>query len=56
MLLQIGCVPSVIVSSTLMDCEVMKTQDLVFVSRPHLSLPRKLMYDCGIAFATYGEY
>jgi len=39
-----------------MACEVMKIQDLVFATRPRLSVPRKLMYDCDMIFAPYGEY
>ena len=56
MFLKLGCVPTIIISSAQMACEVMKIQDLVFATRPRLSVPRKLMYDCDMIFAPYGEY
>ena len=46
MLLQNGGIPIVIISSAQMACEVRKTQDLIFASRPPLSEPMELIYDC----------
>ncbi|VVA25870.1 PREDICTED: cytochrome P450 [Prunus dulcis] len=57
MLLHLGKVPTLIVSSAEMAKDVMKTQDTVFCSRPQTTAPSILFYDGhDIAFAPYGEY
>nr|XP_029123446.1 cytochrome P450 71A1 isoform X2 [Elaeis guineensis] len=57
MLLQLGQVPALVVSSVDMAREIMKTQDHIFASRPSLKVPRTLLYDGrDVAFAPYGEY
>ncbi|KAL5993805.1 hypothetical protein ACLOJK_038162 [Asimina triloba] len=59
MLLQLGSVPAVIVSSAEMAEEVLKTHDVAFAGRP---LPlskaaRDIIYGCNdVAFAPYGDY
>ncbi|XP_058093608.1 cytochrome P450 71A1-like [Magnolia sinica] len=55
--LQLGHVPTLIVSSARIAKEVMKSQDLHFCSRPALVSQRKLSYNFSdVAFAPYGEY
>ncbi|GAB4860617.1 hypothetical protein Ancab_035777 [Ancistrocladus abbreviatus] len=57
MFLQLGEVPTVIVSSAAMAKEVMKTHDLPFSSRPQLFSAKWLFYDCtDIVFSPYGAY
>ncbi|ONK66257.1 uncharacterized protein A4U43_C06F5840 [Asparagus officinalis] len=56
MLLRIGCVPTIIVSSEEMAREVMKKNDLGSASRPKSSMAKMLIYDRDMAFAPYGEY
>ncbi|XP_072979792.1 cytochrome P450 71A1-like [Typha angustifolia] len=57
MLLQLGQIPTLVVSSVDMAREVLKTQDHIFASRPALKVPKKLFYDGkDVAFAPYGEY
>ncbi|GAB4860610.1 hypothetical protein Ancab_035770 [Ancistrocladus abbreviatus] len=57
MFLQLGEVPTVIVSSAAMAKEVMKTHDLPFSSRPQLFSAKWLFYDCtNIVFSPYGAY
>lgn len=57
MLLHMGRVPTIVVSSPDMACEVMKTHDLTFASRPSTSMAKLLLYGCcDIGFAPYGEY
>ncbi|KAJ6821673.1 cytochrome P450 71A1-like [Iris pallida] len=56
MLVHLGCVPTVVVSSAEVAREVMKTHDLAFASRPAMSTAKKLLYDCDVGFAPYGEY
>lgn len=57
MLLRLGSVPTLVVSSAEAAQEVMKTHDLAFVDRPRLKLFEKLMYNYkDVAFAPYGEY
>ncbi|ONK81640.1 uncharacterized protein A4U43_C01F31380 [Asparagus officinalis] len=56
MLLQLGSVPTVVVSSAEMACKIMKTHDLIFASRPPLSMTKRLLYDSDVAFTPYGEY
>lgn len=57
MLLKLGSVPTIVVSSAELAQEVMKTQDMIFASRPSLELAKKLFYDCrDMVFAPYGAY
>ncbi|KAG1362259.1 Cytochrome P450 71A1 [Cocos nucifera] len=57
MLLKLGSVPTIVVSSAELAQEVMKTQDMIFASRPSLELPKKLFYGCrDVIFAPYGAY
>ena len=57
MYLRIGQVPTIIVSSPEFAKEVMRTQDVVFASRPRVLSSQIMLYDCtDIAFAPYGEY
>ncbi|KAL2490856.1 Cytochrome [Abeliophyllum distichum] len=57
MMLHLGSVPAVIVSSADAAREIMKTQDLIFSNRPKLSIPDKIVYGSkDIAFAPYGEH
>ncbi|CAK9140769.1 unnamed protein product [Ilex paraguariensis] len=57
MLLHLGGVPVLIVSSADAAHEIMKTHDLIFSNRPKSSIPSRLLYDSkDIAFAPYGEY
>ncbi|KAK1270872.1 hypothetical protein QJS04_geneDACA004271 [Acorus gramineus] len=55
--LQLGQVPTLIVSSPQYAEEILKTQDKIFGSRPALKVPRLLLYGTrDIAFAPYGEF
>lgn len=57
MLLRLGQVDLVVISSRAAAEDVTKTQDLNFASRPELAAPRALSYGCtNIAFAPYGNY
>ncbi|KAK9073552.1 hypothetical protein SSX86_007876 [Deinandra increscens subsp. villosa] len=57
MLLHLGSIPTLVVSSAEVAREVMKTHDLVFSDRPSLSIPNILFYgSTDIAFSRYGEY
>ncbi|URD93420.1 cytochrome P450 [Musa troglodytarum] len=57
MLLQLGQVPALVVSSVDMAREVMKEQDHIFASRPSLKVPNMLLRDGrDVAFAPYGNY
>ncbi|PIA30309.1 hypothetical protein AQUCO_05600025v1 [Aquilegia coerulea] len=56
MLLHLGRVPTLVVSSSDFAREVMKTYDHVFSSRLELMIPKRLLYGQDIAFAPYGEY
>ncbi|GAB2269750.1 hypothetical protein Dimus_004672 [Dionaea muscipula] len=57
MFLQLGEIPTVVVSSAAMAKEVMKTHDLAFCSRPQLYSAKWLFYDCtNIVFSPYGAY
>ncbi|XXG88779.1 hypothetical protein AAC387_Pa12g0949 [Persea americana] len=57
MLLQLGQVPTLIVSSADMAEEITKTHDIAFASRPPLTSARQLFYGCtDMAFAPYSEY
>lgn len=55
--LQLGQVPTVVVSSAKMAKEVMKTHDLALSSRPQIFSAKHLFYDCtDIVFSPYGSY
>lgn len=55
--LQLGQIPTVIISSPQMAKEVLKTHDLAFATRPKLVVADIIHYDStDIAFSPYGEY
>ncbi|KAL0441104.1 UNVERIFIED_CONTAM: cytochrome [Sesamum radiatum] len=57
MLLHIGTVPTLVVSSADAAREILKTHDLIFADRPQSSVGRRLLYDFKDVFvAPYGEY
>ncbi|RCV26479.1 hypothetical protein SETIT_5G248700v2 [Setaria italica] len=57
MLLRLGRVPTVVVSSAAGAEEVMRARDLAFASRPRSAMADRLLYDSrDVAFAPYGEY
>ncbi|CAA2987791.1 cytochrome P450 71A6-like [Olea europaea subsp. europaea] len=57
MLVHLGRVPAVIVSSADGAREIMKNQDLIFSNRPKSRLPDEVVYGSkDIAFASYGEH
>ncbi|XP_026377946.1 cytochrome P450 71A9-like [Papaver somniferum] len=57
MFIQIGSVPSLVISSTDVTKEVFRDHDIVFSGRPALYAANKLLYGCtDITFAPYGEY
>jgi 4-hydroxyphenylacetaldehyde oxime monooxygenase len=57
MLLRLGTVPTVVVSSAEAAREVMKVHDADCCSRPVSPGPKRLSYDLkNVAFAPYGEY
>ncbi|CAI9282030.1 unnamed protein product [Lactuca saligna] len=57
MLLYIGSVPSLVVSSTEAAHEIMKTHDIAFASRPNTRMFRTISYNLKeITVAPYGEY
>ncbi|KEH29697.1 putative premnaspirodiene oxygenase [Medicago truncatula] len=57
MLLKLGEVPHLIVSSPTMAKEIMKTHDLTFCDRPNLLLSTIFTYNASdIVFSTYGEH
>ncbi|EOA25564.1 hypothetical protein CARUB_v10018908mg [Capsella rubella] len=57
MLLHLGSVPVLIVSSAEMAKEVLKTHDVAFANRPRSKLSEKLLYNNrDVASAPYGEY
>ncbi|KAJ0950630.1 putative cytochrome P450 [Helianthus annuus] len=56
-LIQLGNVPALVASSAETACEILKTHDLIFASRPKLSITNTLTYGSkSIAFSPYGEY
>ncbi|PWA40006.1 cytochrome P450 [Artemisia annua] len=56
-LIHLGSAPLLVVSSAEGAREIMKTHDLIFSSRPKLSIPDKLFYGSkDIGFAPYGEH
>ncbi|KAL3503599.1 hypothetical protein ACH5RR_038048 [Cinchona calisaya] len=57
MQLQVGEVSTIVVSTPKTAKEVMKTHDIIFASRPHITASKILAYDStSIAFSPYGEY
>ncbi|WOH05475.1 hypothetical protein DCAR_0624892 [Daucus carota subsp. sativus] len=55
--LQLGSVPTLVVSSAAMAQEVLKTHDLTFASRPTMYATKKLSYNgTNISLAPYGKY
>ncbi|KAK4735195.1 hypothetical protein R3W88_009456 [Solanum pinnatisectum] len=57
MLLHFGSKPVLVASSVEAACEIMKTHDLVYSSRPKSSLADKLFYGSrDVGFSPYGEY
>ncbi|PSR96731.1 Cytochrome P450 71A1 like [Actinidia chinensis var. chinensis] len=55
--LQLGEVPTVVVSSARMAKEVLKTHDLALANRPQIFSAKHLFYDCtDVVFSTYGSY
>ncbi|KAG1362261.1 Cytochrome P450 71A2 [Cocos nucifera] len=57
MLLKLGSIPTVVVSSAEVAQEVMKTQDSIFASRPSLELAHQLLYNSReMFFSPCGEY
>ncbi|XP_075515956.1 cytochrome P450 71A8-like [Primulina tabacum] len=57
MLLHLGSVPTLVVSSADAAKEIMKTHDLKFADRPDSSVNRRLLYNCkDISVSPYGEY
>ncbi|KAL4298599.1 hypothetical protein S83_057306 [Arachis hypogaea] len=56
--LQLGEVSHIIVSSPEMALEIMKTQDLNFIDRPHETLFARIITYNGtsVSFAAYGDY
>nr|XP_027121992.1 cytochrome P450 71A8-like [Coffea arabica] len=57
MMLQLGSVKTLVVSSAEAAQEIMKTHDLNFLNRPESEINRKLLYDFkNVSVAPYGEY
>ncbi|PIN27046.1 Cytochrome P450 CYP2 subfamily [Handroanthus impetiginosus] len=57
MFLQLGSVPTLVVSSPNMAQEIFKNHDLIFSGRPSLYVIKRLTYDLSsISFAPYGDY
>ncbi|KAH7663749.1 Premnaspirodiene oxygenase protein [Dioscorea alata] len=57
MLLQLGQVPTLVVSSSQMAKEILKTHDLIFASRPKVNAAHIMIYGSqDMAFAPYGEH
>ncbi|KAI6682789.1 hypothetical protein NL676_028702 [Syzygium grande] len=57
MSLQLGEVPTIVVSSAAMAKEVMKTHDLALANRPQIFSAKHLFYNCtDMAFSPYGAY
>ncbi|XP_060200234.1 premnaspirodiene oxygenase-like [Lycium barbarum] len=55
--LQLGEVSVVVITSSEMAKEVLKTHDLAFASRPKLLASELVLYNCSdIAFCPYGDY
>ncbi|KAJ0969467.1 hypothetical protein J5N97_022344 [Dioscorea zingiberensis] len=57
MLLKLGQVPTLVVTSSKLAREILKTHDLIFASRPHLKAAHIILYGkMDMAFAPYGEH
>ncbi|PWZ09600.1 Cytochrome P450 71A1 [Zea mays] len=56
LLLRLGRVPTVVVSSAAAAEEVMRARDLAFANRPASAMAERLLYGRDVAFAPYGEY
>ncbi|XP_059441136.1 cytochrome P450 736A117-like [Corylus avellana] len=57
MLLHFGSVPTLVASSAVLKCEIMKTHELIFANRPKSSMFEKLLYNYkDVSTAPYGEY
>ncbi|KAJ8562235.1 hypothetical protein K7X08_011526 [Anisodus acutangulus] len=57
MYLQLGEVPTIVVSSPHTAKQILKTHDLAFASRPQTMLGKFICYNCtDIAFSPYGDY
>lgn len=57
MLLQLGSIPTLVISSADVAREIFKAHDIVFSSRPQLYSANRLSYGCNdMSFAPYGEY
>ncbi|XP_076901989.1 cytochrome P450 736A117-like isoform X1 [Bidens hawaiensis] len=57
MLIHLGSVPTLVVSSADAAREIMKTNDLIFASRPDVKLFRRLLFDLKeVSVAPYGDY
>ncbi|KAK4722077.1 hypothetical protein R3W88_012310 [Solanum pinnatisectum] len=55
--LRLGNISTIVISSSEMAKEIMKTQDLHFVDRPQILSASIIFYDCtDIAFSSYGDY
>ncbi|XP_024025585.1 cytochrome P450 71A1 [Morus notabilis] len=55
--LELGQIPTVIISSARLAKEALKTHDLAFASRPKLIAAKYLFYNCtDMAFSPYGAY
>ncbi|KAK1268983.1 Cytochrome P450 71A9 [Acorus gramineus] len=55
--LQLGLLPTVVITSSELAQEILKTQDTIFANRPSLFLTNKLFYgNRDITFTRYGEY
>lgn len=55
--LQLGRIPTVVVSSARLAKEVLKTHDLALCSRPQIFSAKHLFYNCtDVAFSPYGAY
>ncbi|XP_039138778.1 cytochrome P450 71A1-like [Dioscorea cayenensis subsp. rotundata] len=57
MLVNLGQVPTLVVSSSQIAKEIMKTHDLIFASRPSLKTAQVILYGCvDMVFSPYGEH
>ncbi|RZC83709.1 hypothetical protein C5167_046483 [Papaver somniferum] len=57
MFLQLGSIPTLVISSTDIAKEICKSHDIVFSGRPALYAAEKICYGCqDITFAPYGDY
>ncbi|XP_077219466.1 cytochrome P450 71A9-like [Tasmannia lanceolata] len=57
MFLQLGCIPTLVISSADVAREIIKSYDIVFSGRPVLYAANKITYGCSsMSFSPYGEY